>query len=584
MCNIYKRSQRSELDTTGDYPEQLLVTGCKTGECPKCPIDRNDVGESTDTSRPLRDLEKILLAVSAIDEGPRAFTRACAEAGIKPICRPARPGPAQHYYLSITPDVLHQLYQGVLKHLVSWLQAAFGAEEIDACCRRMPLNHNLRHFGKGISTMSRVTGKEHQDIGRILLGLVVGLELPSGHSPARLVRATWAVLNYLYYAQYSTHTTDTLHLLDQTLFHDNKGIFVDLGIRTHFHLPKLHSRDHYHRCIELFGTTDNYDTQYSERLHIDFTKDAYRATNHKDELTQMTIWLERKEKVQRHERYIQWRLAHAVPLYPSGSPYLNQRPSDHLHSTADSKKTRVEMTKHPSIRAVKITAIPTDYGAYFFRDALARFVSQRNYPHYTPQQIERESARVFLPFQTLPAYHKVKFWVIDPDVCAAPGTETRDVIHVQPAHKSKRGDVLPGRFDTALVRDTRENAQLGIHGLQVAQVRIVFKIPKKAIPVLFPKLSDAARPYGHLAYVEWFSPFTNPEPDHRMYRVSRDLGGGGERTGSIVVIDDLERSCHLFPDFGPIAPREWTSSTVLELCPSFYVNPYVDRHMFKLIL
>ena len=45
-----------------------------------------------------------------------------------------------------------------------------------------------------------------------------------------------------------------------------------------------------------------------ERLHIDFTKDAYRASNKKDELSQMTVWLERKEKVLRHEKFIQWRL------------------------------------------------------------------------------------------------------------------------------------------------------------------------------------------------------------------------------------------------------------------------------------
>ena len=83
-------------------------------------------------------------------------------------------------------------------------------------------------------------------------------------------------------------------MLDTTLttFHKNKTVFVDLGIRSHFRLPKLHSFDHYCQSMELVGTTDSYDTQYSERLHIDMTKDAYRATNRKDKLSQMTIWLE----------------------------------------------------------------------------------------------------------------------------------------------------------------------------------------------------------------------------------------------------------------------------------------------------
>ncbi|THU75135.1 hypothetical protein K435DRAFT_707611, partial [Dendrothele bispora CBS 962.96] len=68
-----------------------------------------------------------------------------------------------------------------------------------------------------------------------------------------------------------------------------KQIFVDLGAREHFNLPKLHSLAHYSRAIQLYGTTDNYNTEITERLHIDFTKDAYHATNHKDEYAQMTL-------------------------------------------------------------------------------------------------------------------------------------------------------------------------------------------------------------------------------------------------------------------------------------------------------
>ncbi|KAJ7862263.1 hypothetical protein B0H14DRAFT_2349626 [Mycena olivaceomarginata] len=37
--------------------------------------------------------------------------------------------PCVNIYLSITPDVLHQLYQGVIKHVVLFLSAQ--AEDID---------------------------------------------------------------------------------------------------------------------------------------------------------------------------------------------------------------------------------------------------------------------------------------------------------------------------------------------------------------------------------------------------------------------------------------------------------------------
>ena len=97
-------------------------------------------------------------------------------------------------------------------------------------------------------------------------------------------------------------------MLDDTLsrLHSNKSIFVDLGIRMNFNLPKLHSLCHYIEMVQLFGTTDNYMTEYTEWLHIDLAKDAYRATNHKEEYYQMMKWLERREKVLWHRSFIRW--------------------------------------------------------------------------------------------------------------------------------------------------------------------------------------------------------------------------------------------------------------------------------------
>lgn len=118
-------------------------------------------------------------------------------------------------------------------------------------------------------------------------------------------------------------------------------------------------------------------------------------------------------------------------------------------------------------------------------------------------------------------------------------------------------------------------------GFQVAQVRVIFEIPDKGLNDLFPALPADARP-KHLAYVEWFTPFTLPHPDHGLYTITRSLMGTSRRC-SIIPLEQIERSCHLYPEFGPVAPREWTSSTVLDLCPSFYVNPFVDKYTYKLI-
>ena len=179
-----------------------------------------------------------------------------------------------------------------MKHLLKWVKSVFGVIEIDARCHRLPPNHNVRLFMKGISCLSQVSGQEHNQICCILLRLIVDLLLPNCQSPARLIRAVRDLLDFLYLAQYPLHSTETLKLLKDALalWDQNKQIFVDLGVWQHFNnIPKLHFLRHYLLSITLYGTTDNYNTEYTERLHIDLAKDAYRSTNHVDEYTQMTL-------------------------------------------------------------------------------------------------------------------------------------------------------------------------------------------------------------------------------------------------------------------------------------------------------
>ncbi|KAK7676503.1 hypothetical protein QCA50_020521 [Cerrena zonata] len=278
----------------GDYPEQLLVTCTKV--CPTCDVPRDELG-SGDLGEP-RDLQAVLEALELVDGPPGEFFAACRGAGIKPIVHPFWEGfPYTNIFRAITPDILHQLYQALIKHLVAWLtnSKAFGPIEVDARCRRMPPNHTTRLFTKGITTLSRVSGQEHRDIARIVMGLIVDLRLLNGHSTTRLLLAVRGMLDFLYLAQYKAHRSTTLGDMDAALrkFHANKNIFVDLGVRARFQLPKLHNAGHYRYSIELFGTTENYNTQTTERLHIDYAKDAYNTSNTRNAFAQMTKWLER---------------------------------------------------------------------------------------------------------------------------------------------------------------------------------------------------------------------------------------------------------------------------------------------------
>jgi hypothetical protein len=112
---------------------------------------------------------------------------------------------------------------------------------------------------------------------------------------------------------------------------------------------------------------------------------------------------------------------------------------------------------------------------------------------------------------------------------------------------------------------------------QLIQVQAIFSLPEQSIKQLF---LPHFMPPCHLAYVEWFSPFSaNLEPNHLMYKVSRTIRDG-QRIASVIPIQGIQRSTHLFPKFDPSLLSTWTSDNVLENCNTFFVNPWSDRHTY----
>ncbi|KAG1861508.1 hypothetical protein DFJ58DRAFT_839657 [Suillus subalutaceus] len=71
----------------GDYSEQLLATGVKTTECPKCDIPPDEL-ESSTTPFEIRDFDAVLEALATTNIGALEFVQACCNAGIKPIVHP----------------------------------------------------------------------------------------------------------------------------------------------------------------------------------------------------------------------------------------------------------------------------------------------------------------------------------------------------------------------------------------------------------------------------------------------------------------------------------------------------------------
>ncbi|KAF8172517.1 hypothetical protein K438DRAFT_1981370 [Mycena galopus ATCC 62051] len=259
-----------------DYPEQCLVACCKENCCPVCTVKPTERG--THENYALRDVRETLFFMKRQQDGEKDTV--FEETGICAL---------------FTPDLLHQLHKGVFKdHLVKWCTEITGQLEIDARFKAMPDHPGVRHFKNGISTVSQWTGTEHKEMEKVFLELIA-----AGAHP-EMVKAVRGLIDFAYFASLQSHTSATLIGLRNALdtFHTHKNIFIQLGGREdHFNIPKVHSLKHYEPMIRLFGSADGFNTESPEHLHIDHAKNAYWASNRKDYVNQMTLWLTRQESL-----------------------------------------------------------------------------------------------------------------------------------------------------------------------------------------------------------------------------------------------------------------------------------------------
>jgi hypothetical protein len=184
--------------------------------------------------------------------------------------------------------------------------AVKGQAEVDTRFQAMARHPTPRHFKKGISKTTQWMGNEHKNMEKVFLGTLIGAVDDD------IVKTVRAVLDFIGYAHFETHCNESLEALHQAweAFHAGKGIFERLEIRQHFNINKLHNIMHYVESIRSRGTTDGFNSEASERLHIDYAKLGYRASNKKNYTIQMVRWLTRQESVSRFTAYLQWVMLH----------------------------------------------------------------------------------------------------------------------------------------------------------------------------------------------------------------------------------------------------------------------------------
>ena len=448
-----------------DFPKQCLVGCCMENRCPKCIRKPEERGNFVKTL--YHDQKSTLDILEEHRKGgdPVKFD----QYGIRAIYEPFwKDLPHSKIFHSFTPDLLHQLHKGVFKdHLVKWCTAVMGEAEVDARFKAMSPYPGLRHFKKGVSFVTQWTGTEHKEMERVFMGVLAGAV------NSKVLTVARSLLDFIYYSQFQLHTSKSIEKLEKCLktFHENKQNFVELGIRKHFNIPKLHAIQHYAEGIRSFGSADGYNTESPERLHIDLTKAGYYASNHHDYTEQMTAWLQRQEAMWQKNSYLMWVNQELPTLLKRRGMDDDSNPDESLEepevddgaatvtlcdvpTNADS--TTRPTTTHPFWQVAKTPTFPnmsadqlaTQFGAQDFISQLSVYL--RSHSTFPPNSLDRFNA-----------YRQVKL-VLPPNRYLSNQTRTNRIRTTPAVPRKGQQPESSGHFDVALVIVDRNKYRDGI--------------------------------------------------------------------------------------------------------------------------
>lgn len=206
------------------------------------------------------------------------------------------PNPSQLFPI----EILHHLHKAFWDHDVKWIIRAIGDRELDFRFSLLQPRSGYRCFSSGISSLKQVTGREHRDVQRYILGLIADAVRPE------FVVCIRTLLDLRYLSQLHEVNADILDDMIKALdtFHAFKQNILDLRLRvgkkgnpmTHFEIPKLELLQSIVPCIMWSGTLPQWSADVTERLHIDFIKAPKENMNNIDYYSQICRHLDRDEK------------------------------------------------------------------------------------------------------------------------------------------------------------------------------------------------------------------------------------------------------------------------------------------------
>lgn len=205
----------------------------------------------------------------------------------------------------LTPEPLHHWHKQFWDHDAKWCIRAAGDAELDFRFSVLQPRTGFRHFKEGISKVKQVTGREHRDIQRYIVGLIADA------TPRRFIIAIRSLMDFRYLAQSPIIDETILHDISSALqdFHEHKQAILDAGARVgqknkpinHFYIPKLELLQSVVSNIRFNGVAIQWSADATEHAHITEVKDPARSGNNQDYDSQICRYLDRSDKCRRFD-------------------------------------------------------------------------------------------------------------------------------------------------------------------------------------------------------------------------------------------------------------------------------------------
>ncbi len=588
-----------------DYPEQVLINIAAHNHSSVTIATNKQLGDSE--PHPRRTKQWIMSQVQALcrsvdPDNVAKYHAAAKKVGLSAVDQPFWADlPDYEPDLVLAPDILHGLFKFWRDHVLKWVRHLVGENELDHRLRILQPLKGMRHFKNGVSHLAQWTGRDDRELQRVLMAVIPGIPSIDG----RTMRCLRAIHDFIYFAQYRSHSTTTLSYLTQSLqvFHSLKRVFIENGARRankkksankiipHFRIPKIAGLHMYSYHIPRMGSSVQFSTEITETCHQSMAKAAYRATNSKEFFAQMCAYLNRRAAISLTEELCEWYFSRAlarqfsVPLVmlKDYSAYLDTRVEAEklakkraLIQVTREQKDHVWLNKKPNRRGVYLETLTHEYSLPDLQDVIARLLlrcpegtevvseAALKYDAWYQCRIQRPSAQ-------------------DEDVLSDSRT-----IQARPPAATR---TQYGRCNCALIKKNEDDIDLpGIHGekncylqgityteigYRIGQVRLIFqmRVPK-------------SHPYYHIpfAYVYWFfKPSKQAKKNINMYSTQYKRRADGSRRSGIVPLKCIRKLLQLTPVHGGTVSDTLSVDNSMDVSPGYWVNPFMDRETFQTI-